>query len=107
MDRAHAIFLGSGCVLPITQTSSFAPVFAHLIAGVRDAVVFGAGVEFGIAHVVEALLEARVRTHLVLDATGAADAAAAQVLIGGWKRRGVDVLTMATVERLLRRSAGR
>lgn len=101
-DRTHAIYLESGCTFPIAT----APVFAHLIAGVRDAVVFGAGIEFGIAHAVEALLAARVRTHLALDATGAASVAAAQTLIGGWKRRGVDVLTTATVERLLRRSAG-
>ncbi len=104
--RAYTSYLGSGCAVAIATAPSQQAVFAHLIAGVRDAVVFGAGIEFGIAHVIEALLLARVRTHLAIDATGAADAAHAQTLLEGWKRRGVDVLTTATVERLLRRSSG-
>jgi hypothetical protein len=72
-----------------------------MTAGVRDAVVFGAGLELGVARVVEALLARRIRTHLALDASGAVDDAEAQTLLGGWKRRTLDVVTTATVARLL------
>jgi hypothetical protein len=48
-----------------------------------------------------ALLARRIRTHVALDASGAADEIAAQLVIADWKRRGVDVTTVAMVERML------
>ncbi len=76
-----------------------------MIAGVRDAVVFGAGVEYGLDLAIAALLRRRVRTHVVLDAVGAADESAAQLVVARWKRAGADGLTVAVVERLLAASA--
>jgi hypothetical protein len=102
LDRAQAVYVGSGCGAPVDATSATRAAFDHLTAGVRDAVVFGAGIELGIAHAVEALLQRRIRTHLVLDASGAADPGRAQELMAGWKRRLLDVTTAATIARLLR-----
>ena len=78
----------------------------HLTAGIRDAVVFGAGLEHGIDRAVDALLRRRIRTHVVLDAAASADPDQAQRIIAGWKRRGVDGATAATVLRLLARAVG-
>jgi nicotinamidase-related amidase len=105
LDRAHAYYVASGCRAPIDTVSSGRVVFDHLTAGIRDAVVFGAGVEHGVARTVDALLRRRVRTHVALDASAAADASEAQHVIAGWKRRGVDGVTVATIARLLRRGA--
>jgi nicotinamidase-related amidase len=78
------------------------PPFARAVAGIRDAVVFGAGVEYGVTRAVDALLRRRIRTHVALDAVAAADADVAQHVVAAWKRRGVDGATVATIERLLR-----
>jgi hypothetical protein len=102
LDRARALYVASGCSAAIDGTPATRAAFDHLTAGVRDAVVFGAGIELGIAHAVEALLQRRIRTHLVLDASGAADPGRAQELIAVWKRRLLDVTTTATIARLLR-----
>lgn len=92
----------SGCgVAP--DDAALGPAFGRLTAGIRDAVVFGAGIEYGLALAMAALLRGRVRTHLVLDAAGAADEIAAQLVIADFKRRGVDVMTVDMVARLLRR----
>ncbi len=101
LDRASVYYLGSGCVLPIDTEPTGRAIVEHLTAGIRDAVVFGVGIETALDHVVDALLRRRLRTHVVLDAAVAADATRAQQVIDGWKRRGVDGLTTATVHRLL------
>jgi hypothetical protein len=105
LDRAHAYYVASGCTGPPDGDAASRAVVEHLLAGVRDAVVFGAGVETALDRAVDACLHRRVRTHVVLDAAGVVDAAHAQQVIGEWKRRGVDGLTTATVARLLRRAA--
>lgn len=104
-DRSHALYVASGCVADVDATPNGRAAFDHLTAGIRDAVVFGAGVEYGIARAVDALLRRRVRTHLVLDAAAVADPAKAQRVVALWKRRAVDALTMATTARLLGRGA--
>ncbi len=101
LDRATATYVDSGCLDAPDATPSGAQAFRYVIAGVRDAVVFGAGVELGVDRVVEALLQRRIRTHVVLDAVGTADEIRAQAVVAGWKRRGVDGVTAAIVERLL------
>lgn len=95
-----SIFVESGCGQPLDDPSHCA-AFQRLTAGVRDAVVFGAGLEYGVAFAVEALLRRRIRTHLVIDAAVPADEVVAQLLIARWKRRGVDVVTVDVAERLL------
>lgn len=104
LDRTCALYLDSGCAAPPDSAFGHRRAFAHLTAGVRDAVVFGAGVEHAMARAVEALLARRIRTHVALDAAGAADEIAAQLVIADWKRRGVDVTTVAMVERMLLRN---
>jgi hypothetical protein len=64
-------------------------------------VVFGAGVEYGLDHAVDALLRHRIRTHVVIDAMGTLDEVAAQTIVASWKRRGVDGLTVDVLARLL------
>jgi len=105
LDRAHAYYVATGCGAAPDADPVCRAVVEHLLAGVRDAIVFGAGIEAGLDRTVEACLRRRVRTHVVLDAAAAADPARAQEVIADWKRRGVDALTTATVARLLRRSA--
>ena len=105
LDRAHAYYVASGCGAGVDAGALHTRVFDHLAAGVGDAVVFGAGVEYGLAHAVDALLRRRVRTHVPLDAAAAVDDAAAQLVMADWKRRGVDVATTATLIRLLERTA--
>lgn len=95
-----SIYVGSGCG-ESPDDATCGDAFQRLTAGVRDAVVFGAGLEYGVAHAVDALLRRRIRTHLVLDAVAATDEVAAQLVVAGWKRRGVDVVTVDVVERLL------
>ncbi len=104
-DRTVAIYLDSGCRRPPDAAPVHRRAFDCLIAGVRDAVVFGAGVEYGLDLAIAALLRRRVRTHVVLDAVGAADESAAQLVVARWKRAGADGLTVAVVERLLAASA--
>ncbi len=106
LDRAHAYYVASGCAAAVDADPVGGLVFDHLTAGVRDAVVFGAGVEHAIARAVDALLRRHVRTHVVLDAAAPADAAEAQRVIAQWKRRGVDGATAATIARLLEHGAG-
>ena len=101
LDRAHAYYVASGCRRPADGDAATRAAVDHVSAGIRDAVVFGAGIEWGLAHAVDALLRRRIRTHVALDATGAADAAEAQRVIADWKRRTVDVTTAAMVLRLL------
>jgi len=103
LDRARAVYVDSGCGHDPDDLPRRARVFAHLTAGVRDAVVFGAGVEHGLRRVVDALLRRRIRIHVALDAVGTRDEVRAQVLVAGWKRRGVDGVTVEIVERMLRR----
>jgi hypothetical protein len=100
-DRTYALYLDSGCASRPDVAAGHARAFAHLTAGVRDAVVFGAGIEHGVRRAIEALLARRIRTHVALDASGAAEEIAAQLVIADWKRRGVDVTTVAMVERML------
>lgn len=102
LDRSVALYLDSGCALRPDAGGAYGRFFAHMTAGIRDAVVFGAGLEHGMARVIEALLARRIRTHVVLDASGAADEVAAQLVVAVWKRQGVDVTTEAMIERLLR-----
>jgi nicotinamidase-related amidase len=102
-DRAHALYVASGCAAAPDATDAGARAVAHLTAGIRDAVVFGAGLEHGLAHAVDALLQRRIRTHVALDASVAADPAGAQRVVADWKRRTVDVTTAAMVMRLLTR----
>jgi nicotinamidase-related amidase len=106
LDRTHAYYVTTGCLRAADAEPGDRIVIDHLTAGVRDAVVFGAGVETALDHVVDALLRRRVRTHVVLDAVGALDPARAQQVIESWKRRGVDGLTTATVARLLGDTSG-
>ncbi len=100
-DRGHAIYLDSGCHLAPDEGTERRQSFLHLTAGVRDAVVFGAGIEYGLDRAVDALLRHRVRTHVVLDAMGTADEVVAQTIVARWKRRGVDGLTVGVLTRLL------
>jgi nicotinamidase-related amidase len=101
LDRDHAPYIASGCVEPPDRRPALRRVFDHLTAGIRDAVVFGAGVEGGVAHAVDALLARHIRTHLVLDAVGTMDPADGQRIVAAWKRRTVDGLTTAMVARVL------
>jgi nicotinamidase-related amidase len=103
LDRVHAYYVAAGCGAPIDAEPADLRVIDHLTAGIRDAVVFGAGVEYAMERAVDALLRRRVRTHVALDAAGAADAADAQLVIARWKRRTVDGATAATIARLLAR----
>lgn len=103
LDREWAIYVDSGCAQR-PDVAGHAHVFDHLVSGVRDAVIFGAGIEYGMAGAIEALLSRRIRTHLVLDASGAGDEVAAQAIVATWKRRGVDVTTVAMIERMLTRN---
>jgi len=105
VDRSHAFYLATGCAGAPDETPLERRVFEHLIAGIRDAVVFGAGIEYAMARAIDALLRRRVRTHVALDATGSADPAEGQRIIADWKRRMVDVTTAAMVIRLLERGA--
>lgn len=102
LDRAHAIYVDSGCGAGPENHPVHARVFTHLISGIRDAVVFGAGVEYGIDRVVDALLRRRIRTHVALDAMAAADEIVAQTIVASWKRRGADGVTVEMVDRMLR-----
>ena len=102
LDRAHAIYVDSGCGAA-PDDGPRARAFAHLANGVRDAVVFGAGVEYGVDRAVSALLRRRVRVHVALDAVGAVDEEAGQLVVAAWKRRGVDGTTIAMIARALRR----
>jgi hypothetical protein len=105
LDRAHAHYVASGCGAPPDASPTTRRIFDHLTAGIRDAVVFGAGIEHGIDRAVEALIRRRIRTHVVLDAAASVDPDRAQRIIAGWKRRGVDGATVAIVLRLLTRAA--
>src|SRR6185369_15393023 len=96
--------LPSGCTSAIDDDGAWRAAFDHLTAGIRDAVVFGAGIEYALAHTVDALLRRRIRTHVALDAAAAADDAEAQRVVATWKRRGVDGATVATIARLLTRT---
>ena len=104
LDHDVAIYVDSGCAASPVGTAAHARAFARLTAGARDAVVFGAGLEHGVARLVEALLARRIRTHVALDATGAGDEVVAQLVVAEWKRRGVDVTTVAMIERMLQRN---
>jgi len=104
LDRAHALYVASGCAAAPDATDAGARAVAHLTAGIRDAVVFGAGLEYGVGRAVDALLRRRIRTHFALDASAAADPAQAQRVVADWKRRTVDVTTAAMVIRLLARA---
>jgi len=101
LDRTHATYVASGCACAPDEAGHAKRAFEHTTAGIRDAVVFGAGIEHGLDRTVEALLRRRIRVHVPLDAAGAADADAAQAVVARWKRRGVDGTTVAMVERLL------
>lgn len=103
-DRTRGLYLDSGCAAPPDAAPGHSRAFAHLTAGVRDAVVFGAGIEHAMAHTIRLLLARRIRTHVALDAAGAADEIAAQLVVSDWKRQGVDVTTVAMVERMLLRN---
>ena len=105
LDRSHTDYVGSGCGTAPDTWPALTRVVDHLTAGVRDAVVFGAGVEHAITFAVDALLRRRIRTHVAIDAAGAANAEEAQRVIAIWKRRTVDVTTTAMVARLLTRGA--
>ena len=99
-------YVASGCrVAP--DSDGFRPAFGRIVAGVRDAVVFGAGVEHGVARVVDALLRRRIWTHVVVDAIAAVDETDAQTVTAAWKRRGVDVVTVDVVARSLTLGASR
>lgn len=101
LDRTHAIYVASGCAIAPDASPAGRRLFDHLTAGVRDAVVFGAGIEHAVDRAVDALLRRRIRTHVVLDAAAPADPAEAQRVVAEWKRRTVDGLTGATVRRML------
>jgi len=101
LDRVHAYYVATDCRAPVDADAATRAVVDHVTAGIRDAVVFGAGVECGLARAVDALLRRHIRTHVALDAAGAADPAEAQRVIADWKRRTVDVTTVAMVLRLL------
>ena len=100
-DDPRACALASGCAGALDRGGRWSVAFDRLVGGVRDAVVFGAGLELGVDRVVRGLLARRVRTHVVLDAAGAVDAVAAQEVIAAWKRAGVDGTTVAMIERQL------
>ncbi len=104
LDREHALYVDSGCGCAPDGDVEHARAFNHLTAGVRDAVVFGAGVEGGLDQAVRALLRRRIRVHVALDAAGAADERAAQLIVADWKRLGVDGTTVGMIARMLRRS---
>jgi hypothetical protein len=98
----HCQIVESGCgVAPDEREHALA--FRRMTSGIRDAVVFGAGLEYALAHAMAALLRSRIRTHLVMDAAGAADDVAAQLVVADLKRRGVDVVTVDVVARLFSR----
>lgn len=99
--RSDAFDVASGCNASPDDAADTARAFDRLTAGIRDAVVFGAGVEHGMNRAVDALLKRRIRTHVALDAAGAGDGDVAQRVVAGWKRRGVDGATVATLRRLL------
>jgi hypothetical protein len=101
LDRTRAVYVTSGCGRAPDGDASWAAAFAHITAGVRDAVVFGGGIEYALQEAVLALLRRRVRTHVVLDAAGTADAVRAQQVVAEWKRRGVDGSTVMTIRRML------
>ena len=101
LERDCATYVDSGCHLAPDDGPERERAFRHVTAGVRDAIVFGAGIEYGIDRAVDALLRHRIRTHVVLDAMGAADEILAQTIVAGWKRRGVDGVTVDVVARLL------
>ena len=103
LDRTYALYVDSGCGGSPDEGPERGRAFAHLTAGVRDAVVFGAGVEYGLDLAVAALLRRRIRVHVALDAAGAADDVAAQLVVAAWKRRGVDGATVDTIGRMLQR----
>ncbi len=103
--RERAIYLVSGCGEAPDATPRGARAFEHLIAGIRDVVVFGGGIEYGMDRVIDALVRRRVRTHVVLDAAGAVDEVSAQLVVARWKRRAVDAATVDTIDRLLTRAA--
>jgi hypothetical protein len=100
LDREHAIYVSSGCSAD-PDAGPHTAAFMHLTSGIRDAVVFGGGVEYGLDRAVRALLRRRIRVHVALDAAGAADASRAQTIVAEWKRRGVDGATVAMIHRLL------
>ena len=100
-DRVHAVYVDSGCGRSPDGSPRYASAFEHLTAGIRDVIVFGAGVEHGLDRVVAALLRRRIRTHVALDAVGAADEVLAQGVVARWKRRSVDGATVDTIHRLL------
>ncbi len=104
LARGTAVYLDSGCATAPDGSAAHARAFALLTAGIRDAVVFGAGIEHGMARVIDALLSRRIRTHVAIDAAGAGDQVRAQVVVGEWKRRGIDVTTVAMIDRLLQRN---
>jgi len=97
-----AYVMDSGCGLAPDE-GVHAEVFRRMTAGIRDAVVFGAGAEYGIARAIGALLRRRIRTHLVLDAAGVGEDVAAQLVVAALKRRGLDVLTSDVVARWVSR----
>ena len=105
LDRAHAFYVSSGCMAAPDASPQQRRVFDHLTAGVRDGVVFGAGIEYAMDRAIDGLLRRRVRAHVVLDAAGAADPSEAQRVIAAWKRRAVDGATTATVLHLLTRAS--
>ena len=103
-DRGVAVYVDSGCGAALDGTAGHQRAVNHLMAGVRDAVVFGAGVEHGMARAIDACLARRLRTHVALDAAGVADEVEGQAVVAQWKRRGVDVTTVAMIERMLQRN---
>jgi hypothetical protein len=105
LERDRATYVDSGCHLAPDDGPERERAFRHVTAGVRDAIVFGAGIEYGIDRTVDALLRHRIRTHVVLDAMGAADEILAQIIVADWKRRGVDGVTVEVVARLLSAAA--
>lgn len=104
LDRRYALYLPSGCGEAPDAVPYAARTFDRMLAGIRDVVLFGAGIEYGMDRVAGALLRRRVRTHVVLDAAGAGDGAASQLIIAQWKRRAIDGATVETIRRLLARN---
>lgn len=102
LDRRHAYYVTSGCARRPDDVPRHRQVLEHLVAGVRDVVVFGAGIMHGMDGVVDALLRRRVRVHAALDAMGGVGEADAQRVVAAWKRRMVDGTTVASIARLLR-----
>ncbi len=103
LDREHSEYLAVGCRDAPDAPPLFLRIFDHVAAGIRDAVVLGAGIEHGIDRAVDALVRRRIRTHVALDASGSRTPEGAQQVIAAWKRRTVDVTTTAMIERLLTR----